>query len=341
MIWIVCRDGAVSSVTTGQRTVTQQPKNISLQGAGAVAQAVGKLYPQLSKSHRKTADYVLGNPFRAATMTIDELSEAAGISVATANRFAHALGFDGYASFRAALVADFATTLAPVEKLRDEVQRAATSAEIMAAAFDSDIHNIEATRRMLTPEHCEQAVDMILAAERIFITGFGASAYLAGLMAHALEPYVRTVSSVALAGGPSQAGRQFFKLDSRDLVIPMVFPRYAADTVWLTQRAVEKGARILAITDTPGSPLVPLADVTIYAQTDRKLSPTSDAAALILIQALCDAVAHRARRSVQAASQMTEFVLPWLYLPQQHHRPAMTPVAKPARAALNKGKTKA
>jgi hypothetical protein len=104
---------------------------------------------------------------------------------------------------------------------------------------------------------------------------------------------------------------------------------------------VEKGARILAITDTPGSPLVPLADVTIYAQTDRKLSPTSDAAALILIQALCDAVAHRARRSVQAASQMTEFVLPWLYLPQQHHRPAMTPVAKPARAALNKGKTKA
>jgi DNA-binding MurR/RpiR family transcriptional regulator len=84
--------------------VTQQPKNISLQGAGAVAQAVGKLYPQLSKSHRKTADYVLGNPFRAATMTIDELSEAAGISVATANRFAHALGFDGYASFRAALV---------------------------------------------------------------------------------------------------------------------------------------------------------------------------------------------------------------------------------------------
>ncbi|MET3430638.1 DNA-binding MurR/RpiR family transcriptional regulator [Herbaspirillum seropedicae] len=313
--------------------MTQQQKNISLQGAGAVAQAVGKLYAQLSKSHRKTADYVLGNPFRAATMTIDELSEAAGISVATANRFAHALGFDGYASFRAALVSDFATTLAPVEKLRNEVQRAATSAEIMAAAFDSDIANIEATRRMLTASDCEAAVDMILAAERIFITGFGASAYLAGLMAHALEPYVRTVSSVALAGGPSQAGRQFFKLDNRDLVIPMVFPRYAADTVWLTQRAVEKGARILAITDSPGSPLVPLADVTIYAQTDRKLSPTSDAAALILIQALCDAVAHRARRSVQAASQMAEFVLPWLYLPQQQQRPVVSKAAGRAKSA--------
>jgi DNA-binding MurR/RpiR family transcriptional regulator len=52
----------------------------------------------------------------------------------------------------------------------------------------------------------------------------------------------------------------------------MVFPRYAADTVWLTQRAVEKGTGI-ALTDTPGSPPVPLADVAIYAQTDRRWRP--------------------------------------------------------------------
>lgn len=324
----------------------QQSKTTSLQGAGAVAMTVGKLYQQLSKSHRKAADFVLANPFRAATMTIDELSEATGISVATANRFAHALGFDGYASFRASLVSDFATTLAPVEKLRNEVQRPATSAEIMAEAFDNDLRNIDATRRMLVAQDCERAVDMILGAERVFIVGFGASAYLSGLMAHALEPYVHSVSSVAHAGGPSQTGRQFFKLGPQDLVIAMVFPRYAADTVWLTQRAVEKNAQVLAITDVPGSPLVPLADVAIYAHTERKLSPTSDAAALMLIQALCDAVAHRARHSVQAASQMAEFVLPWLYLPQQQQRPAAAraSVAKVARtsarpAARNKGKS--
>jgi DNA-binding MurR/RpiR family transcriptional regulator len=207
--------------------------------------------------------------------------------------------------------------------------------------LDSDIANIEATAAC-SRQHREQAVDMIPLGQRIFITGFGASAYLSGLMAHALEPYVRTVSSVALAGGPRRRVAILQARQSRP-GDPMVFPRYAADTVWLTQRAVEKGARILAITDTPGSPLVPLADVAIYAQTDRKLSPTSDAAALILIQALCDAVAHRARRSVQAATQMTEFVLPWLYLPQQQQRGGATPVGKPvpARPALNKGKTKA
>ena len=312
-------------------------KITSLQGGGAVARVLGKLYPNLSKAHRKTADYVLANTFRAATMTIDELSEAAGISLATANRFAHALGFDGYAPFRNALVADFASSLAPVEKMRHEVQKSATSVEIMSAALSNDIRNIEATLQSLVPGHCDQAVEMILKAERIFVVGFGASAFLAGIMVHALEPFCRTVLSGVHPGGPSQTGRQFFKLDERDVVIAMAYPRYATDTVRLARRAVEKGAKLIAFTDLPHSPLVPLADVTIYSQTERQLSPTSDAAALVLIQALCDAVAHRAKRSVQAASEMTEFVLPWLYQAEQHEpvRVAKRTAAATATATAN------
>lgn len=299
---------------------------------GVIVRTLGKQYPDLSKSHKKTADFVLANTFRAATMTIDELSAAAGISLATANRFAHVLGFDGYASFRAALVADFASSLAPVENLRIEVQKAATSAQIMAAAMDNDMRNLEATRRALVPEHCDMAVDLILKADRIYVLGFGSSAYLAGIMAHALEPYCRTVMSAGTIGGPSQTGRQFAKLDRRDLVIALAYPRYVTDTVRLAQKALDRGARLIAFTDVPTSPLAPLADVAIYAQTERRLSPTSDAAALMVIQAMCDAVAHRAKHSVQAASTMTEFVLPWLYRPEQQ----MPGAAKPAQKSSGK-----
>jgi len=313
------------------------PKNTSLQGGGAVALMLGKLYPNLSKAHRKIADYVLANTFRAATMSIDELSDAAGVSLATANRFAHALGFDGYAPFRNALLGDFESLLAPVEKMRTEVQKNATSIEIMEAALNSDIRNIEATRRMLVAEHCDQAAEMILRAERVFVIGFGASAFLAGLMVHALEPFCRTIISGVNAGGPSQTGRQFFKLDQRDVVIALAYPRYATDTVRLARRAVEKGAQLIAFTDVPHSPLAALADVTIYAQTERQLSPTSDAAALVLIQAVCDVVAHRAKRPVQAASEMTEFVLPWLYqstVPAAGDKPAK--IAKTSKKSRSK-----
>lgn len=313
------------------------------QRESAVAARIGKAYPELSKAHRKAADYVLANVFHTATMTIDELADAVGVSLATANRFAHALGFDGYPAFRAALVLDFASSLAPVEKLRDQVLRPASSAEIMAAALSADMQNLEATRRALSPAHCDQAVSMILNADRIFIIGFGASGFLAGLMAHALEPYCRTVIPAAGPGGPSQAGRQFFKLDQRDLVIAMAFPRYVTDTVTLASRAKERSAQVLAFTDAPTSPLVPLADVTLYAQTERLLSPTSDAAALALIQAVCDAVAHRANRSVHAASKMTEAVLPWLHHPDGQRQPGAPNKAgnKTNKTATNKSAAKA
>ena len=50
---------------------------------GTINARIGKSYLSLSKSHKKTADYVLSNVFRSATMSIDELANAVGISIAT------------------------------------------------------------------------------------------------------------------------------------------------------------------------------------------------------------------------------------------------------------------
>ncbi|MBC3869834.1 MurR/RpiR family transcriptional regulator [Undibacterium oligocarboniphilum] len=280
---------------------------------GTVNARIGKVYMSLSKAHKKAADYVLSNVFRSATMSIDELANAVGISVATANRFARALGFEGYPQFRAELVCGFEAMLAPIDNLRSEVQRPATSTEIIAGSLNEDLANLEATRRGLDPELCNQAVKMILNAERIYIVGYGASAYLGGLMAHSLDPFCNTVQSTIGTGGPSAVARQLFKYTERDLVIGISFPRYAEDVVTILRQVREKNVQILALTDAPSSPLAALADITLYAQTRRHFSPNSEGAALCLIEAICSAVAHQAKAPVHAASEMTKFVLPWLY----------------------------
>ncbi|MGH8807236.1 MAG: MurR/RpiR family transcriptional regulator [Noviherbaspirillum sp.] len=285
----------------------------------AVHVRIGKVYTNLSKAHRKTADYVLNNVFRAATMTIDELADAAGISVATANRFAKALGYDGYPQFRSDLIAGFESALAPVEKLRHEVQRPASITEIFASALEEDIQNLEATRRSLIPALCERAVELVLQAERIYIIGFGASAHLAGLTAHGLEPYCQTVHALAGPAGPSGAARQLGKLTPRDLVIAIAFPRHHRDTIALAKSTREMGIHLLALTDSPTSPLAPLSDVTLYVQANRQRSANSDATVLSMIQALCDSVAHRTTNSVRAASNITESVLPWIYGSHSSH----------------------
>jgi DNA-binding MurR/RpiR family transcriptional regulator len=280
----------------------------------AITKRIAKIYPSLTDAHRKAADFVLTNPFQAATMTIDELADAVGMSVATANRFARALEFDGYPQFRAELVKAFETTLAPVEKLRTELQREASSAEIFAAYLDETMDNIQGTRSKLNPVACERAVNLILQAKRIYILGFSTSAYLGSIMAHLLDPCCPTVQTVADDGGPSHAARRLFKLDREDLVIAISFPRYTRFTVELASVARERGAQLLALTDSPASPLVPMADVALYAKTDRRLASNSETAALALIEALCDAVVHRSKNSLRNATELTEHFLPYLYV---------------------------
>ncbi|MFP3560277.1 MurR/RpiR family transcriptional regulator, partial [Paraburkholderia sp. SIMBA_049] len=88
------------------------------QDESAIAERIASAMPRMTPIHRRMGEFVLANPFRAATMRIDELAQAVNASIATANRFAKALGFDGYPAMRAALVRGFEATLGPVERLR-------------------------------------------------------------------------------------------------------------------------------------------------------------------------------------------------------------------------------
>ena len=153
-----------------------------------MAQRIARLLPTLTRAQRRMADYVLAHPLQAATQTIDELASALGVSVATANRFARALEFDGYPQFRAALVLGFESALALVDKVRQQVGRPVGDAGVFALTLSEIGANVERTRQALDPESCRQAVAAIGAAQRIAIAGYGSSGWLAGLLHRTLEP---------------------------------------------------------------------------------------------------------------------------------------------------------
>jgi DNA-binding MurR/RpiR family transcriptional regulator len=282
----------------------------------AIAARIAAAMPTLTPIHRRMGDYVLANLFRAATMRIDELASVVGASVASANRFARALGFDGYPQFREALVRGFEATLAPVERLRSAQESLAAGDALVDASLEQAANNLHATRTAIDRAAADAAVEAIIAARRVFVLGYGASAFLAGLMEHGLMPYHDNVQSLALIGGPSHAARRLFASNERDLVIGIAFPRYVEDTIELARRAASRGARVLALTDGPRSPLAQFANLSHFIRADRRLAANADSAVLAVIEALCDAVAYRAKRSVKAAADVSEFVLPWLVEPQ-------------------------
>jgi len=278
---------------------------------------------RLTRAQHRMAGYVLAHPFRVATMTIDEFAAATEVSVASANRFARALDLPGYPQFRSLLARGFEAALAPVEKLRDGLAQsdAGSAAQIFAATLQEDIDNAQRSLQALDAQACERAVAAILAAERIFIIGFGSSGFLAGLLQRGLCAHVRAAQTLAGPGGVSQAARQLACATPRDLLIALTFPRYLNDTVRLAGNARDAGVPVLALTDAPTSPLAALASVALYAHSQRQWMPSSDTAALSLIEALSAAVAVQAQHAVAAAAAATQSVMPWLSHPNPHDNP--------------------
>ena len=55
-------------------------------------------YVTLPSAERKVADFILDNPDRAMRMVINEIAEAAGVSVPSVTRLARRLGYKGLIS---------------------------------------------------------------------------------------------------------------------------------------------------------------------------------------------------------------------------------------------------
>lgn len=278
-----------------------------------IATRINRARPTLTSAHQRLADYVLSHPLQVATMPIDELAGAVGVSIATANRFARAIGLDGYPMLRAELVRGFETMLAPLEKMRVKLEKPSSIVDVFATALEESQRNIAATRDALDPASCEAAVVAILKARRIYLAGFGASGWLAGLLQRGLDPFCDNVQLLAGVGGASYGARLLAAARQDDLLIAIAYPRYLADTVLLAETAAARNMQVLALTDGCHSPLVPHANICLYAQTDNHFSPSADSAGLALIEGLSAAVAHQSRETIRNAARITDAVLPWLH----------------------------
>jgi DNA-binding MurR/RpiR family transcriptional regulator len=282
-----------------------------------VAQRIAQAYPTLSPALQAFADFVLSEPMKVAHMSINETVSASGVSVATANRFARSLDFEGYAQFRSEVIQGFESVFAPVERLRTKLSENPTPRDVVLASIQEDIDNLTQTIRNLDGAGAEQAVEMLLGAENIFLLAFDNAAALANVFAHRLELAGLQVRMVDNGGGTLSAARNMSRFGKRDLVVSIAFPRYMRDTVEMTRIVQRRGIPILAITDQQTSPLASLGTLTLYVRAARSFSSTSDTAILALLEALAAGVTSRSPGATSAAEKFADFAYPWLIAPEK------------------------
>jgi DNA-binding MurR/RpiR family transcriptional regulator len=266
-----------------------------------------------SASNRSVADYLLRNPMRVTSLGVAELADTCNVSTATISRFARDLGFDSYSAMRAALAETIQAVMLPVEKLRSTIEQRKGASSPVEQSLEYAAANIISAHQNLSMEEINIVVKKLKQARTVYVLGFGLSSHLAGLLTLHLGPFCSQVIEVSGYGGNEIAAGHLANVDQRDVLIVISLPRYTLDAIRLSQFAKKHGANVVAITDSPASPLADLADQALYAKSDQSVLPSSGIAALALIEALAIALMISDKANVAKAAKLTEAISVFLY----------------------------
>ena len=118
-----------------------------------------------------------------------------------------------------------------------------------------------------------------------------------------------------MEGGNENAAYRLAAITDQDVLLAISLPRYSIDTLQLSRFASERGATVLAITDSPASPLSSIARHVLFAPADHPVLTSSSIAVLALIEGLVAGVMARNKEAVKLATELTESVMSYLHIP--------------------------
>ena len=262
-------------------------------------------YKKMSKGQKLIAEYILNNYDKAAFMTAAKLGQKVSVSESTVVRFANVLNYDGYPKLQKALQELIRNKLTTVQRI--EMTSELDKSMVLKSVLKADMNNLRLTIDELDNNIFETVVDRIFEAQTIYVLGLRSSAPLAQFMGYYLSFIFSNVRIVT--SGVNDIFEQLVHIKEGDLLIGISFPRYASRTIEAMAFAKNKGAEIVALTDSPISPLTTYADYTLLARSDMASFVDSLVAPLSLVNALIVALGISKKSDI--ASEFTELEKMW------------------------------
>ena len=247
----------------------------------------------------QVASYSLEHPDEIAFGTVASIALAATVQPSTLVRFAQSLGYQGFSDlqdvFRSRLRDRILNYDERLEHLRQHDINATKATVIFGGFSEAAEKSLADLREKLDPAKLEEAVETLARADTIYLIGLRRSFPITSYMSYAFGKLGIRNHLVGAMGGLAQEDVSF--ASPKDVVLAISFTPYASETISLTQAASAKQVPIIAITDSPFSPLAPLAK-TWFEVTEANFEGfRSMAATLSLAMTLTVAVAERRSNS--------------------------------------------
>ncbi|MDY0418323.1 MurR/RpiR family transcriptional regulator [Enterobacter sp. 170198] len=204
-----------------------------------------------SPTQQKLGEFVLNDPARVLYLTITELARESHTSEASVTRLCRTLGCKGYNEFKMALALDIQQGQ-PARQAGDEIDN----------VVDESVQALQDTARLLDRTLLEKAALALHQAQSVQIYGVAASAILGEYLHYKL---LRLGKPAQLFSDMHRAAMNATTLSQETLVVAISSSGSTRDLLHVVKLARKRGVKVLALSNTPRSPLASLSDMQLVA----------------------------------------------------------------------------
>lgn len=260
-----------------------------------IVEQIQEKYPFLTRKQREVATYMVSDPERMSYITLKEISTETGVTEMTILKTCDSLGFSSFSNLKY----EFRKYCAQqMEQIRRNVEYA------ISPAPDYELSDMEKLLKEICGEEARlterffngldvqkifAAADMIREADKVVLCGRGVSTYVC--------EYLGMLLSV-MGCGSVLVNTELY--DSIHMALPMLtpksvlfvvsFPDYYRMTTTVAEYAHKKNVKVIAMTDSDKSPVVPFADMIFTVPTTTRIFMNTLGVPMVLVNLIASAL---------------------------------------------------
>lgn len=250
---------------------------------------VEQRYPSLPARLKAAVRFLVDHPADAAVGTVKTLADGAGVQPSVMVRLAQSLGYSGFSTmqavFRDALLAQ---TQSYGERVRASASRQARTPRepdrLLRMLCDGAIESLQGLRDGTPAGTLGQAIALLAEARCMQVLGLRRAAPIAHYITYLLSRSRKRVRQLGTM--PGMLDDEVDALDAGDLLIVISFQPFHPMAVAAHERALARGAKVLAITDSTLSPIAQRAHGVLQVHDAESGGFRSVASAMVLCHAL-------------------------------------------------------
>lgn len=252
----------------------------------------------MPKRLKQTAQFILDHPNDVALERLTVLAERAEVQPSTFVRTAKFIGFSGASAmqrvFRNELYAAGYTPSYEERIRRFSESRDEEDQPLVKRLLDDFSHGCMVSLERLVESaeapRIEDAIDILSSAKTVHVMGVRRSFPVACYAAYTLSQLHKPTNLIDGIGGMLVDGVSTVR--KGDAVLVISFHSYADETIRFAMQARERGAKVIAVTDSSNGPIAGNADVALLVKESEVRGFRSIAATLCMLQALIIGFAH-------------------------------------------------